>query len=186
MLSDRGVSIIIFKLNNLAIKIYIGLFFQRKIVLQSESPSGMCAKLNTVAASNNRIHLTRSLYYCLFAPRIWVLFFTHTHSVQRQQRLQQHPLLFTMNRTDYTFFLWRFHTARPSHPGHSTIFLRSESPSGMCAKLFIVAASNNRVHLIRSLYYCLFTPHIWALFFTHIPFMVNRAFSTMPAERLQQ
>ena len=76
MLSDRGVSIIIFKLNNLAIKIYIGLFFQRKIVLQSESPSGMCAKLNTVAASNNRIHLTRSLYYCLFAPRIWVLFFT--------------------------------------------------------------------------------------------------------------
>jgi len=39
-------------------------------LLRSESLSGMCAKLRTVAASNNRIHPTRSLYYCLFAPRI--------------------------------------------------------------------------------------------------------------------
>jgi len=32
-----------------------------------------------------------------------------------------------------------------SYPGHSTILLRSESPSGMCAKLHtVVAASNNR------------------------------------------
>jgi len=37
-------------------------------VLRSESPSGKCAKLHTLAASNNRDHLTRSLYYCLFAP----------------------------------------------------------------------------------------------------------------------
>ena len=38
------------------------------ILLRSEIPSGMCAKLRTVAASNNRDHPTRSLYYCLFAP----------------------------------------------------------------------------------------------------------------------
>jgi len=31
-------------------------------MLQSESPSGMCAKLRTVAASNNRVHPTRSLF----------------------------------------------------------------------------------------------------------------------------
>ena len=30
-------------------------------VPRSESPSGMCAKLRTVAASNNRVHPTRSL-----------------------------------------------------------------------------------------------------------------------------
>ena len=30
----------------------------------------MCLKLRTVAASNNRDHTPRSLYYCLFAPRI--------------------------------------------------------------------------------------------------------------------
>ena len=41
------------------------------LLLRSEIPSGMCAKLRTVAASNNRDHpTTRSLYYCLFAPLI--------------------------------------------------------------------------------------------------------------------
>ena len=48
-----------------------GFFTFIKIVmelLRSEIPSGMCAELRTVAASNNRDHPTRSLYYCLFAP----------------------------------------------------------------------------------------------------------------------
>jgi len=40
-------------------------------VLWLESLSSMCAKLRTVAASNNRALLTRSLYYCLFAPHIY-------------------------------------------------------------------------------------------------------------------
>ena len=47
------------------------------------------------------------------------------------------------------------------HPGHSTILLRSEIPSGMCAKLRTVAASNNRDHPTRSLCYCLFAPHTY-------------------------
>ena len=38
-------------------------------VLRSESPSGMCAKLHTVAASNNGDPAPWLLYYCLFAPR---------------------------------------------------------------------------------------------------------------------
>jgi len=37
-------------------------------VLRSEIPSGMSANLRTVAASNNRVHMPWSLYYCLFAP----------------------------------------------------------------------------------------------------------------------
>jgi len=32
-------------------------------LLRSEGPNGKCAKLHTVAASNNRVHPTRSLYY---------------------------------------------------------------------------------------------------------------------------
>jgi len=40
----------------------------RKLLLRSEIPSGMCAELRTVAASNNRDHPTRSLYYSLFMP----------------------------------------------------------------------------------------------------------------------
>ena len=41
------------------------------IVLRSEIPSGICAKLRTVAARNNRVHMPWSLYYCFFAPHIW-------------------------------------------------------------------------------------------------------------------
>ena len=56
------------------------------ILLRSESPSGMCAKLRTVAASNNRVHLTRSLYYCLFAPHIYGVVH-HAHSVGGEPRI---------------------------------------------------------------------------------------------------
>jgi len=40
------------------------------MLLQSESPSGKCAKLHTVAENNNRDHAPRPLYYCLFAPHM--------------------------------------------------------------------------------------------------------------------
>jgi len=66
------------------------------------------------------------------------------------------------------------------------LLLRSEIPSGICAKLRTVAASNNRGHMPWSLYYCLFAPHIcMALFFTHIPFVVNHTINATPPERLQ-
>ena len=61
---------------------------------------------------------------------IMVLFFTHVRFVVNHtinatppERLQQHPLLFTTNRTDQTFFVWRLNSTRPPHPGHSTILL---------------------------------------------------------------
>jgi len=112
-------------------------------LLRSEIPSGMCAKLRTVAASNIRVHMPWSLYYCLFAPHIcMMLFFTHipfvmnhTFNATPQERLQQHLLLFTTNHTDRTFFVWRLNPARPPHPGHSTILLRSEIPTA-CAQSF--------------------------------------------------
>ena len=113
----------------------------------------------------------------------------HAHPVRGEshiqrnttERLQQHPLLFTTNCTDRTFFVWRLNSAQPSDPGHSTILLRSEIPSGIYAKLRTVAASNNRVHMPWSLYYCLFAPHIrMVLFFTHIPFVVNHTFNATP------
>jgi len=43
----------------------------RIVLLRSESPNGKCAKLHTVAASNNRHHAPQSLYYCLFVPHIY-------------------------------------------------------------------------------------------------------------------
>jgi len=37
------------------------------VLLRSEISSGMCAKLRTVAASNNRDHARNLSYYCLLA-----------------------------------------------------------------------------------------------------------------------
>ena len=88
------------------------------ILLRSEIPSGMCAKLRTVAASNNRHHPTRSLsslplagtincstgsqvlfevtkitpsgslYYCLFAPHTYI-FVLRTHPVRGESHNQR-------------------------------------------------------------------------------------------------
>jgi len=77
-----------------------------------EIPSGMCAKLRTVAASNNRDHAPQSLLLLLARTTyIMVLFFTHipfvvNHTINATalERLQQHPLLPT-NHTDRTFFV---------------------------------------------------------------------------------
>jgi len=134
--------------------------------LRSESPSGMCAKLCTVAASNNRDHpctaitvIACSRHICGVVLRAHPV---HGEShIQRNGEVATNPLIFITNRTDRTFFLWRLNPARPSHPGHSTILLCLESPSSNCAELRTVAASNNRDHAPQSLYYCLFVPHMW-------------------------
>jgi len=46
-------------------------------LLQSESPSSMCAKLHTVAVSNNRDHVLQSLSYACSCHIYVVLFFTN-------------------------------------------------------------------------------------------------------------
>jgi len=51
------------------------------------NPSGMCAKLRTVAASNNRDHALQSLYYWLFAPHICGVVLC-THPVRRESHIQ--------------------------------------------------------------------------------------------------
>ena len=109
----------------------------------------------------------------------------HTINATPPERLQQHPLLFTTNHTDPTFFVWRLNSARPPHPGHITILLRSEIPSDMCAKLCTVAASNNRDHARNLSYYCLLATCIVVLFFMHIPFVVHHTINATPPERLQ-
>jgi len=96
----------------------------------------------------------------LFFPHIPFVV-NHTINATPPERLQQYPLLFATNHTDRTFSVWRLNSARSSHPGHTTILLRSEIPSGMCAKLRTVAASNNRDHARNLSYYCLLALHIW-------------------------
>jgi len=59
------------------------------IMLRAEIPSGMCAKLRTMAASNNGDHPTRSLYYCLFAPHTHI-FVLRAHPVRGESYNQRH------------------------------------------------------------------------------------------------
>jgi len=66
----------------------IDLLFYEFALLRSESPSGMCAKLHAVAASNNRDHAPRPLYYCLFAPHISGVVL-RAHSVRGEPRIQR-------------------------------------------------------------------------------------------------
>jgi len=61
-------------------------------------------------------------------------------------------------------------------------------PEWQVHKSFTLAASNIRDDALQSLCYCLFAPYIyiWALFFAHIPFVVNRTFNATLTKRLQQ
>jgi len=116
--------------------------------------------LNPSHVSISRASTPRSLYYCLFAPHIYGCYSSPTshswwiaHSTQRQRRgCNNIPSFSQRNAPIAHSFCEGFHTARPSHPGHSTILLRSESPSLECAKLHTVAASNNRDHMPWSLF----------------------------------
>jgi len=65
-----------------------------------KSPSGIRAKLRTVAASNNRVHAPRSLYYCLFAPRIYIVAL-RAHPVGGESHIQR-------NATEEVATPWNF------------------------------------------------------------------------------
>jgi len=94
------------------------------------------------------VHRTLTFYFdCLFCSSL---------------RLQPHKLLGRRSScsdkliavTEFDVFL--LHVSWP------------ESPSGKCAKLHTVAARNNRYHTAKSLYYCLFVPHVYGCYSSHI------------------
>jgi len=139
-------------------------------LLPSESPSGKCAKLHTVSASNKR----SDHFIIACSCHIYMGIILRTHSVRGELRIQRNasgvvattsPLIYT-NRTDRTFFLWSLHLAGPSHPSHSTSLLWLESLSGN-HKLRTVAPSNNRDHPMRSLCYFMFAPHVYGCYSSH-------------------
>jgi len=131
------------------------------LVLRSKGTGGKCAKFHAVAASNNKDHLTWLLYYCLFAPHIFVCCSSRTSRLWWIALSTQHQLRGCNNipRLQWMFFLWRLHLAPPSHPGQRATLLWLENPSSKCAKVHTVAASNNRDPTSCSFYFCLFVPH---------------------------
>ena len=121
-------------------------------MLRSESPSGKCAKLHTVAASNNRDHPTRSLYYC-FAPHIYIGVILRAHPVRGESHIQRNVTR-------------EVATTSPPNPTKSHVFcegctwhnLHIPVTAPFCCdrkarttSVQTVAASNNRDHPTRSL-----------------------------------
>ena len=147
--------------------IEIQLQFNKVIILMMrlESPSGKCAKFSTMPASNNRVHMPWSLYYCLFVPCSHSVFL-RAHPIRGEshnqrnatRKLQQHPSF--LQRTTLIA-----HSLCEGWTPHDLGILVTapfccdrKNPIGICAKLHTVAASNNRVHMSWSLYYRLFMP----------------------------
>ena len=101
------------------------------------------------------------------------------------ERLQQHPLLFTTNRTDRTFFCEGF-TRHDLHTLITAPFCCDRKAREAYAQNFALwqqATIEFTCH-DHSIIAC--SRHIYlVLFFTHIPFVVNCAFSATPTERLQ-
>ena len=133
-----------------------------------KSSNGMCSKLHTVAASNNRDHRTRSLSYCLFTSHIFVCCSLRTShlwwtafSTQHQLRgCNNVPSLLQWTAPIAHSFCEGWNLSPPSHPGQSTSLLWLNGSGGKYAKLHTVAASNNRDSTSYSFYFCLFATHI--------------------------
>jgi len=76
------------------------------------------------------------------------------------ERLQQHSLLFTMNRTDRTFFLWRLHQAWPSTSWSQHHFVASGNRAA-CAQNIALWQQATIEIMGHDLSYCLLAPHIY-------------------------
>ena len=71
------------------------------------------ATIELTCHDHSIIACSRHLYILLFFAHIPCVV-NHTINTTPTERLQQHPLLFTTNRTNRTFFVWRLNPTRPS------------------------------------------------------------------------
>jgi len=162
-------------------------------MLRSEIPSGICAKLRTVAASNNRDHPTRSLYYCLFVPHIyfcslrtsrswWI-----TQSTQRHRRGCNNIPSFLQRTMPIAHCLCEGWTPHDLHILVTAPFCCDWKSRAAYAQSFALwqQATMEITWRDHSIIDCSGHIHIF-LFFAHIPFVVNHTINATPPERLQQ
>jgi len=106
------------------------------ILLRSEIPRGMCAKLCTVAASNNRDHPTGSLYYCLFAPHTYI-FVLRAHPIHGESYNQRNTTGEVATR------MWRSCGVQPSHKERAIGVLCVKAELRPCNLLQYLAGDHN-------------------------------------------
>jgi len=161
------------------------------LALRPTSLRGKYANLHTVAASKNRDHPTRSLYYyCLFTSHLFVCCSLPTSrswwitlSMQRQVRDSKNFL---------SFLQWTAPIARSFCEVGTWHHLHILFTAPLCCewKGWVASAQSFTLwqqatietHVMLILSPLVHATYIWVLFFKHIPFLVNRTFNT---ERLQ-
>jgi len=145
-------------------KLTLPLLTDSEILLRSESPSGLRAKLNTVQASN-RDHAPWSLYYCLFAPHIYCCSLRTsriTQSTQRQRRgCNNAPPLYNEPHRSHILFVKVSHsTTFTSWCQHH--FVAIGKARAACAQSFAPWQQATIEIMHRNLsYYCLLAPRIY-------------------------
>ena len=152
----------------------------------------MCAKLHTVAASNNRVHAPKSLLllartshiYCCSSrtSRSWWI----TQSTQRHHRGCNNNPSFLQRTTPIARSLcegWSRHDLRILV---TAPFCSDRKSRAACAQSFALWQQATIKFARRDHYITACSRHIYVLlFFAYIPFVVKHVFNATPPERLQ-
>jgi len=152
----------------------------------------MCAKLRTVAASNNRVHALQSLYYCLFTPRIVVL---RAHPFRAESHIQRNtngeaattspPFHNEPHRSHVLFVKTSHSTTFTSWSQHHFVAIGKAQVA--CVQSFALWQQATIEFMCRDHSIIACSRHIYVVFFfVHISFVANHTFNAMPLERLQQ
>ena len=130
------------------------------------------------------IACSRHIYIILFFAHIPFMV-NHTINSTPMERLQQHPLLFTTNRTDRTFFCVKAELGKTSTSWSQHHFISIGKSRAACAQSFGLWLQATRVHACdHSIIAC--SRHIYILlYFAHILFVVNHTINATPPESLQ-
>jgi len=180
------------------------------VVLRSEIPSGICAKLRTVAASNNRVYMTWSLYYCLFAPLICMVLFLHTHPLRGESHNHRNttgevattsPPIYNEPHRSHVLHIAvtaPYCCDRKSRAAYTQSFAPWQQATieimhrNLSSRTLVIMFNHSHVTIGRAstsqslLLLLARLTYIMVLFFAHIPFVVNHTINATPPERLQQ
>jgi len=143
------------------------------------------AKTEFMRRNHSRITCSRHGYILLFFAHIPFVV-NNTFNATPPERVQQLPLLFTTNRTDRTFFLWRLLPGTTFASWLQHHFVAIGKARTACAQSFALWQQATIKFMCRNHSIIACSRHVYTLLFlAHIPFVVNHTFNATPPERLQ-
>jgi len=155
---------------------------------ESEHQSGKCAKLHTVAASNNRDNSTRSLIN-VFVPLSCGCYSSctscslHIQCHANGQVAKTSPFYNELHWLDTLFVKFSPSTTFTSWSQHHFAAL-GKAEQQVAKALHCGSKQQQRLHAMITIVLLLVrTTYIWVLFFVHIPFVVNCIVNAVPTKR---